>query len=156
MLVTCAFREAIWLHQLLKQLRLKQDKPTLLLGYNQGAFTLTKNPSNHTHTKHVQLHYHFIHFTVEDSQIILDYVPTKNMVADGLMKGLTGENHMQLVSMFGLNPQSNGSVRNWHALTSLILDSFYLHVTSVTLSGRSFCTMLSLCSVSLHRTLTVS
>ena len=111
MAVTHASQEVIWLLQLLEQLRFKQDKPTLLLGDNQGAITLTKNPGNHPCTKHIQLHYDFIWFTIDDGQIILDYVPTKDMVADGLTKGLTGEKHMRFVSMLGLKPRMSGSVR---------------------------------------------
>ena len=111
MAVTCASQEAIWLCQLLEQLRFKQDKPTLLLGDNQGAIALTKNPSNHPHTRHIQLHYHFIRFAVDDGQIVFDYMPTKDMVADGLTKSLTGEKHMRFISMLSLKPQMSGSVR---------------------------------------------
>ena len=92
---------------------LKQDKPTLLLGDNQGAIALTKNPGNHPCTKHIQLCYHFIWFAVDDGQIILDYMPAKDMVADRLTKGLTGEKHMWFVSMLSLKPWMSGSVRIW-------------------------------------------
>ena len=55
MACTHATQKAIWLHQLLGQLRFKQIAPTDLLGDNQGAIALVKNPSDHPHTKHIAL-----------------------------------------------------------------------------------------------------
>ena len=43
---------------------------TTLYGYNQAAIALTWDGSYHAHTKYVDIHCHFICFTVEDSSII--------------------------------------------------------------------------------------
>ena len=85
--------------------------PTKIKGDNQGTIALAKNPGDHPCTKHIQLCYHFICFAITDRQISLDYVPTQNMVADGLTKGLTGEKHKDFVSMLGLKPRMSGRVR---------------------------------------------
>ena len=66
MACTCATQEAIWLCQFLDQLGYCQKNPTQLLGDNQGAIALAKNPGNHPHTKHIQLQYHFIWFAITD------------------------------------------------------------------------------------------
>ena len=55
MACTCAVQEAIWLRQFLDQLGYHQKNPTQLLGDNQGAIALAKNPGNHPCTKHIQL-----------------------------------------------------------------------------------------------------
>ena len=60
MACTCAAQEAIWLHQFLDQLGYHQKNLTQLLGDNQGAIALARNPGNHPCTKHIQLQYHFI------------------------------------------------------------------------------------------------
>ena len=99
------------MRQLLEQLGYKQTTPTKLLGDNQGAIALAENPGDHPRTKHIQLHYHFIRFAITDGQVSLDYVPTQNMVADGLTKGLTGEKHKYFISMLGLKPRMSGSVK---------------------------------------------
>ena len=104
MACTRATQEAIWLRQLLEQLGYKQMTPTKIKGDNQGAIALAKNFGDHPCTKHIQLRYHFIHFAITDGQISLDYVPTQNMITDGLTKGLTGEKHKDFVSMLGLKP----------------------------------------------------
>ncbi len=46
-------------------------QPTTLLGDNQGAIALAKNPGDHPRTKHIQLRYHFIRFALADGQINL-------------------------------------------------------------------------------------
>ena len=102
MACTRAAQEAIWLRQFLDQLGYRQKNPTQLLGDNQGAIALAKNPGNHPRTKHIQLRYHFIRFAIADGQILLDYVPTGDMAADGLTKGLTGEKHKRFLSLLGL------------------------------------------------------
>ena len=55
MACTHATQEAIWLHQFLDQLGYCQKNLTQLLGDNQGAIALAKNPGNHLCTKHIQL-----------------------------------------------------------------------------------------------------
>ena len=55
MACTRAAQEAIWLRQLLEQLGFRQTSPTSLLGDNQGAIALAKNPGDHPCTKHIQL-----------------------------------------------------------------------------------------------------
>jgi len=59
MAVTRASQEAIWLRQLLEQLKYPQ-KSIPLYGDNQGAIALANNPGDHPRSKHIQLHYHFI------------------------------------------------------------------------------------------------
>ena len=85
MACTRAAQEAIWLCQLLEQLGFRQTSPTSLLGDNQGAIALAKNPGDHPRTKHIQLQYHFIRFAISNRHILLDYIPTLQMAADGLI-----------------------------------------------------------------------
>jgi len=112
MACTHTAQEAIWLRQLLEQLVFKQSSPTDLLGDNQGAIALAKNPGDHPRTKHIELRYHFIRFAISDGHILLDYIPTSEMAADGLTKGLGGEKHSIFLHMLGLKPRPSGSVRN--------------------------------------------
>jgi hypothetical protein len=111
MACTRAAQEAIWLRQLLEQLGFQQTSPTDLLGDNQGAIALAKNPGDHPRTKHIELRYHFIRFAISDGHILLDYIPTSRMAADGLTKGLGGEKHFTFLHMLGLKPRPSGSVK---------------------------------------------
>lgn len=55
MACTRAAQETIWLRQLLEQLGFKQTDATDILGDNQGAIALAKNPGDHPRTKHIEL-----------------------------------------------------------------------------------------------------
>jgi hypothetical protein len=109
MAMTRAAQEAIWLRQLLKQLGFKQDSPTKLQGDNQGAIALAKNPGDHPHSKHIQLVYHFICFSITEGLIELDYVPTHLMTADGLTKSLVHTKHETFIKLMGMKPHPSGS-----------------------------------------------
>ena len=104
-------QEAIWLLNLLKQLGFEQTSPTTLLGDNQGAIAVMKNPGNHPCTKHIQLWYHFVCLAISNGHILLDYIPTMEMAADGLTKSLGGEKHITFLCMPGLKPCQSGSAR---------------------------------------------
>ena len=78
--------------------------PTTLYGDNQAAITLTQDGSYHTHTKHIDIHYHFICFTVEDSSIHFLYCPTNDMVADTLTKALPSIKAKHFAQELGLHP----------------------------------------------------
>ena len=78
----------------------------------QQSIALAKNPGNHPQMKHIELHYHFICLAISDGHILLNYVPTGDMVMDGLIKTLTCDKHELFLGMLGLKSQPNGSVEN--------------------------------------------
>ena len=70
MAVTRASQEAIRLRQLLEQLGYPQ-KSIPLYGDNQGASALANSLGDHPRSKHLQLHYHFIHYAIENGSVQL-------------------------------------------------------------------------------------
>jgi hypothetical protein len=85
---THAAKEALWLRRLIGEVFRPLDKPTMLYCDNQSAIVLTKDGTYHARMKHIDIHYHFIHFSVENNSISLIYCPTDSMVADTLTKAL--------------------------------------------------------------------
>ena len=83
-----ATKEALWLHQLIGEMFQPLSCPTTLYSNNQSAITLTCDGSYHAHMKHIDIHYHFIHFSVENGSISFPYCPLTNMIADTLTKAL--------------------------------------------------------------------
>jgi hypothetical protein len=69
---------------------------------NQGAISLTKNPTQHARTKHIDVQHHFVRERVENGEVTFEYCSTEEMVADVLTKALPKERHYKLISMFGL------------------------------------------------------
>ena len=85
-----AAKEAIWASRFLEELGVKKGKnqPILLYADNQGAIDLTVNPLFHKRTKHIEIRWHWIREVVARKKIAIQYLPTKEMLADGLTKPL--------------------------------------------------------------------
>ena len=86
---TQARKKAIWLRNLLDQIyREGQSDPqtVIIYGDNQGAIALAKNPQYHARTKHIAAQNHWIWEQLVDGEIVLKYIPTKDQVADDLIK----------------------------------------------------------------------
>ncbi|GMF50849.1 unnamed protein product [Phytophthora fragariaefolia] len=58
------------------------------LGGNQGAIALAQNAGYDARTKHVDIRHHFIRENVEPGMVKVEYVDTKNQLADILTKAL--------------------------------------------------------------------
>lgn len=63
--------------------------PISMKGDNQGSISLAHNPVFHARTKHIDIQHHYIRDEVVVGRIDLTYVPTAEMIADGLTKLLT-------------------------------------------------------------------
>jgi hypothetical protein len=61
------------------------ERPIMLNVDNTSAIALAKNPEFHTRTKYIDVAYHFQRYYVKNGLIQLRYIPTSDMVADGLM-----------------------------------------------------------------------
>jgi hypothetical protein len=87
--VTHAAKECIWMHHLIGELFPPSiSQSTTVHCDNQAALALAKDNNYHTCTKHIDIQYHFIQYTVSKKIIELVYCPTDNMTADILTKVL--------------------------------------------------------------------
>ena len=84
-----ASKEAIWLRDLLQELKLAENKLTLLNQDNQSAIFLEKNHSVKQRTKHIDIKYHFIRELVQQGKLTIRYCPTQEMTADIFTKPLS-------------------------------------------------------------------
>ncbi len=76
--------------------------PTVIYAEIQGAFKLTKNQEYHRKTKHIPIKYHKTRELVGDGTVTFKWVPTSEMLADGLTKSLGASKFKEFVSMLGL------------------------------------------------------
>ena len=67
--MTYAAKEALWLCSLLSQLFDTNLELTTLFSDNQSAIALTKDHQYHTHTKHIDIHFHFICWIIENGSL---------------------------------------------------------------------------------------
>ncbi len=78
--------------KLMKELRYVKEKKVMVIQCdNQGAISLTKNPTQHAQTKHIDVQHHFVQKRIENGEVTFEYCSTKDMVADVLMKALLKE-----------------------------------------------------------------
>ena len=66
---------------------------------NQSCISLSRNPTFHARTKHVEIQHHFVREKTENGKIDLVFCGTQDMVADVLTKGLTREKHCKFKEM---------------------------------------------------------
>ena len=53
-----------------------------------SAINLTKNPIHHSRSKHIEIRHHFIRDYVNNGDINVEFVPTKNQFADIFTKSI--------------------------------------------------------------------
>ena len=97
-----ASQEAVWLRALLEDICFVQEEPTIIKEDNQGAIALSKNPKYHPRTKHIDIKYHFIRDKIVKKELILDYCPTEEMLADLLTKPLGKTMFQNLRELMGV------------------------------------------------------
>ena len=98
-----AANNVIWFREFLRELGFEQGTTTVYED-NEACIKLSKNPQDHSRTKHIQVRYHVIRQYVEDNAIQLVYVPTKSQLADSLTKSLSGSSlrsHVEVLSQGG-------------------------------------------------------
>lgn len=87
---TLAAKEATWLRRLLAELGTQQGHiaATVIYGDNQGAIALSKDPQSHSKAKHINIQEFFIREAQQAGTVEMQFVPTKEQLADGLTKAL--------------------------------------------------------------------
>lgn len=86
-------KQGQWAAQILRDLMMpewidKEGRIVQMYGDNQGALALVKNPQLHERSKHIDICYHFIRDLAEKKKLRICYIPTSDMIADGLTKPL--------------------------------------------------------------------
>ena len=85
---TAAACQALWIKCLISELKCEEQMTVKLMVDNQSATTLSKNPVHHNRTKHIDTRYHFIRQCIEDKNIEIVFIRTKNQLADIFTKAL--------------------------------------------------------------------
>ncbi|XP_019152798.1 PREDICTED: uncharacterized protein LOC109149443 [Ipomoea nil] len=80
--------EVTWVISLLRELGLHTGDPATLWCDNLGATYLATNPVLHARTKHVEIDFHFVRDKVASGEFVVNFVSTKDQVADIFTKPL--------------------------------------------------------------------
>jgi hypothetical protein len=96
---------AVWLRNLLKELKMPQEDPVEICVDNKSALALAKNPVFHERSKHIDTRYHFIRECIEKKKVKLKYVMSRDQAADIFTKPLKLETFVKLRNMLGVTNQ---------------------------------------------------
>ena len=83
-----ATQEAIYLRMLFEESGMKVDRPLVIYEDNQACISFTKNPGEHTRTKHIDVRSCFVRQWVDHGELVLEAVATTEQLADLLTKAL--------------------------------------------------------------------
>jgi hypothetical protein len=83
-----ATQEAIYLRMLFEESGMKVDSPLVIKEDNQACISFTKNPGDHTKTKHIDVRSCFVRQWVERGELELQGVDTTEQLADIFTKAL--------------------------------------------------------------------
>ena len=90
--------------QTLEDLLVKYEHPIIINCDNTSAISMSKNPTMHSRTTHIPIKYHFLREQVSQKVVKLEYVDTKEQVADIFTKTLPKEAFEHLRQNMGLIP----------------------------------------------------
>jgi hypothetical protein len=117
--------EITWLQHLFHELNITLERRPLLLCDNQSAIHLSHNPVLHARTKHIEIDYHYIREKVTAGNLILQYIPTRQQIADVFTKALCKDSFATFCYKLGVHqlilPTLREGVKNNKAL--LIMQS---------------------------------
>ena len=86
---------------MLKEYNVEQDVMTLYCD-NLSAINISKNPVQHSRTKHIDIRHHYIRELVDDKVITLEHVDTEEQIADIFTKALDANQFEKLRGKLGI------------------------------------------------------
>uniref|UniRef100_A0A5S6QKH9 Reverse transcriptase Ty1/copia-type domain-containing protein n=1 Tax=Trichuris muris TaxID=70415 RepID=A0A5S6QKH9_TRIMR len=102
MSLTEAVKETLWLRTFLREIDELLVDTIDVYNDNFGAQELARNSVFHARTKHIDTRYHFIRETLSRGFVNVIYLPTEQMPADILTKGLYSPKHNLCAEQLGL------------------------------------------------------
>jgi Reverse transcriptase (RNA-dependent DNA polymerase) len=92
--------EVLYLLQLLKDVGMEQQTPITIYEDNSGAISLANNPQFQRRTRHIRVRYHYIRECICNGTVQLQYINTKEQLADALTKNVDTKTLKHFVNMF--------------------------------------------------------
>ena len=93
--------QPLWMKQTLKEYNVEQDVLTLYCD-NLSAINISKNPIQHSRTKHIDICHHFIRDLVEEKVLTFEHVTTEEQLADIFTKAFDAKQFEKLRGKLGI------------------------------------------------------
>jgi hypothetical protein len=102
---------AIWLRNLLRELKLPQHEATEIRIDNKSAIELAKNPVHHERSKHIDVRFHFIREHIKNGDVQMSHVASQDQAAHNFTKVLPTELFNNCMTKIGMKDGRNLSLR---------------------------------------------
>ncbi|GKA58322.1 retrovirus-related pol polyprotein from transposon TNT 1-94 [Tanacetum coccineum] len=99
-----ACQQALWMKQALVDYDIRLDDIPIMCD-NKGPIDLSKNPVQHSGTKHIEIRHHFLRDNVQKGNILIEKVSSEDNIADILTKPLKREPFNYLCLGLGMMEQ---------------------------------------------------
>ncbi|XP_047171768.1 uncharacterized mitochondrial protein AtMg00810-like [Vigna umbellata] len=93
---------AAWLSALMSELKIEVEGKVKLLVDNKSAIDLTKHPTSHGRSKHIETRFHYIREQVSKGKLEVVYCRSEDQIADLFTKALKGEHFLILRKQIGV------------------------------------------------------
>ena len=93
-----AVQEAMWIRDFLNHVGHTGSKAVIIYEDNQSTIDLTKNPEMHNHSKHINIHFHWL-CQIIDEGVKITWIESSNQAADGLTKALPAVVYQKFIKM---------------------------------------------------------
>ena len=105
MIQTQVVKKAIWLTRLLSELNIDlrlSFKSVLIKADNQSVIALTSDPRFYTRIKHIDIQWHFVRDQMKTETVLFEWISTREITADGLIKALSKDKFDTFIGQLGL------------------------------------------------------
>ena len=92
--------QLLWLNSMIRDYGISRETMVMLCD-NMSAINISKNPVQHSRTKHIDIRYHFIKDLVEQKIITLEYIDTSKQLSDIFTKPLGLERFIEIRQALG-------------------------------------------------------
>jgi len=103
-----ATKQLLWHHYLFNELNIPRPEKSILWSDNQATIAISHNPEFHARTKHIDISLHFLRDHVEAGTMEIQYVPSRENLANVFTKGLPRQIHEYMTTGLGLLPVQGG------------------------------------------------
>jgi len=102
MALTESAKEGLHLKRFLDELGFNHLAQVCIQCDNNGARKLAENPVFHGRSKHIDVRHHFVREVLKSGDLKVEYMPTNEMAADVLTKGLSSSKHTKCLRILEL------------------------------------------------------
>ncbi|KAK6159097.1 hypothetical protein DH2020_006411 [Rehmannia glutinosa] len=94
--------QLLWMKQTLADYKCFFESVPIFYCDNSSAINISKNPVQHSRTKHIDIRHHFIRDLVENKIVTIDFVTTENQITDIFTKALDFQRFKYLKQSLGV------------------------------------------------------